>query len=88
MVPENCHPYTADNGTCNTCDLSTLEYVYKVKNYGYVGGAYGKNNEFLMMEEIYKNGPIVVSFEPDFDFMQYSEGIFITLNTPEKNDDW
>jgi cathepsin C len=34
-----------------------------------VGGAYGKTNEFLMMEEIYNNGPIVVSFEPDFEFM-------------------
>lgn len=29
-----------------------------------------------MMEEIYENGPIVVSFEPNYDFMYYSEGIY------------
>lgn len=28
------------------------------------------------MEEIYENGPIVVSFEPNYDFMYYSEGIY------------
>ena len=88
MVPESCHPYTARNGDCNTCDLNTLEFVYKVKDYGYIGGAYGKSNEALMMLELHKNGPIVVSFEPDYEFMHYSEGIYSTLAKMEKTDDW
>lgn len=29
-----------------------------------------------MMEEIKKNGPIVVSFEPDYAFMLYKSGIY------------
>jgi len=32
-----------------------------------------------MMEEIYNNGPIVVSFEPAEDFMFYSDGIYRTV---------
>jgi len=29
-----------------------------------------------MMREIYKNGPIVASFEPSYEFMEYKEGIY------------
>lgn len=29
-----------------------------------------------MMEEIKKNGPIVVSFEPKMDFMYYNGGVY------------
>jgi cathepsin C len=29
-----------------------------------------------MMEELYKNGPIVVSFEPDYNFMMYKSGVY------------
>lgn len=29
-----------------------------------------------MMEEIHKNGPIVVSFEPGMDFMYYNTGVY------------
>jgi hypothetical protein len=29
-----------------------------------IGGAYGDSTEENMMREIYKNGPIVASFEP------------------------
>ena len=28
------------------------------------------------MEEVHKNGPIVVSFEPDYNFMMYKNGIY------------
>jgi cathepsin C len=37
-----------------------------------------------MMEDIYKNGPIVVSFEPDYNFMLYKKGIYHSLY----NDSW
>jgi len=35
-----------------------------VSDYFLVGGAYGLSNEENMKAEIYKNGPIVASFEP------------------------
>ena len=28
------------------------------------------------MEELHTNGPIVVSFEPDYNFMMYKKGIY------------
>jgi len=48
----------------------------KVENYYYVGGSYGKCDEVSMIEELEKNGPFVVSFEPPYDFMHYQAGIF------------
>jgi cathepsin C len=47
-----------------------------------------------MMEEIYKNGPIVVSFEPAFDFMYYGGGVYHSVDANkwilnnEKLPDW
>lgn len=41
-----------------------------------IGGAYGDSDEQAMMREIYKNGPIVASFEPSYEFMEYDEGIY------------
>lgn len=32
-----------------------------------------------MMKEVYQNGPIVVSFEPDYLFMHYKTGIYHTV---------
>jgi cathepsin C len=48
-------------------------------DYKYVGGSYGLCNEFSMMEELQKNGPFVVSFEPDYNFMMYKTGIYHTM---------
>lgn len=47
-----------------------------VKNYYYVGGAYGLTNEQNLMQDLMTNGPIVVSFEPDYSFMSYKSGIY------------
>ena len=34
IVPESCHPYKGVNGKCeNSCDISKLKKVYKVKDY-------------------------------------------------------
>lgn len=52
---------------------------YGVSSYGFIGGAYGKSNERAIMEEIKKNGPVVVSFEPNYDFMYYGGGIYHSL---------
>ena len=63
------------------CSIKKNEIFYL--QIRYIGGAYGKCNEKLMMEEIHKNGPIVVSFEPEMDFMYYGGGIY---NSVDAND--
>jgi len=50
--------------------------VYKIKDYWYIGGSYGECDERKIMEEIMKNGPVVLSFEPDYTFMLYKTGIY------------
>lgn len=60
--------------------MSSLEY--RVKEYYYVGGAYGKCNEREIMKEIKENGPLVLSFEPDYQFMFYKDGIY---KSPDEN---
>jgi len=77
FVEESCLNYTATNGKCSdACDVSKLDKVYKVTNYYFVGGAYGKCTERLMMIELRDNGPFMVSFEPGMDFMYYKKGIY------------
>lgn len=81
LVPEKCVPYTERDGTCNnSCDISELPYLYRATDYKYLGGSYGKCTEKLMMEELLKNGPFVVSFEPDYNFMMYKSGIYHSLD--------
>jgi cathepsin C len=79
MVPESCHPYTGYAGSCSTCDPASLKKTYKVADYRFIGGAYGKSNEKLIMTEIMKNGPVVLNFEPAMDFMYYKKGIYHSL---------
>ena len=64
----SCHQECRDENLRNL-KLSVNEFYY-------VGGAYGKTNEQNLMEDLYKNGPIVVSFEPDYSFMVYSSGVY------------
>ncbi len=82
LIPETCKSYQEGDGKCfkDTCDINNLQYIYKAKDYKYVGGSYGKCSEKLMMEELYNNGPIVVSFEPDYNFMMYKNGIYHSIN--------
>lgn len=35
------------------------------------------------MEEIYNNGPVVLNFEPAYDFMGYSGGIYHSTDNDE-----
>jgi cathepsin C len=84
LVPATCMRYDT-HGSCKLeCDLAKLEGKrYRVANHRLIGGWYGNSSEKAMMEEIYNNGPIVVSFEPAEDFMFYSDGIYRTV--VEKN---
>ena len=51
-------------------------YKFTVTDYFYVGGSYGKTEAKNLKMELYKNGPIVVSFEPDDYLSYYSGGIY------------
>jgi cathepsin C len=81
-IPEACKPYQESTGECfkNTCNIAELPYIYKAKDYKYVGGSYGKCSEKSMLDELFSNGPIVVSFEPDYNFMMYKTGIYHTIS--------
>lgn len=74
FVEESCQPYQEDDKTCKS--LCYEEKVYKAKSYGYVGGYYGGCTEEKMMEEIYKNGPIVVAINATPELYYYKTGIF------------
>lgn len=63
------------------CDMKTIPFIYRASNYSYVGGSYGQCSEKKILEEVHKNGPIVVSFEPDYNFMMYKSGIYHSLDS-------
>jgi cathepsin C len=77
-LPERCKSNKAADGTCKEleCKLDSIDTVYTVSDYWHIGGSYGSCNEELMMRELMKNGPMVASFEPSYEFMVYSEGIY------------
>ena len=60
--------------------MSKLPFVYKVNDFKYIGGSYGQCSEKKMMDELYKNGPIVISFEPDYNFMMYKSGVYHAID--------
>lgn len=80
LIPEHCMQRPR-HGRCEVqCSAKELERNrYRAANHRYVGGYFGGDNERVMMEELYHNGPFVVSFEPTEDFMYYSEGVFRTV---------
>jgi len=77
LLPATCMRYDT-KGACELeCDLASLGAKrYRVGNHRYVGGFYGNSSTATMMEEVHRNGPVVVSFEPNDDFMFYSDGIY------------
>lgn len=50
---------------------SIIYYFIYYRNYKYLGGSYGRVSESVIMSEIMSNGPVVLSFEPSYDFMYY-----------------
>lgn len=74
FVEESCQPYQENDNTCK--NFCFEDKVYKVLNYGYVGDYDGACNEEKMMEEIYKNGPIVVAINATPELYYYKSGIF------------
>jgi len=76
LVPESCAPF-AESSSCHAlsgCDLGSTRF--RAANHHYVGGFYGASEEGLIREELVKNGPVVMSFEPKEDFMYYKSGVY------------
>lgn len=74
FVEDSCHPYEENDEKC--IGYCFNQKVYKVKEYGYVGGYYGNCDEQKMMNEIYHNGPIVVAINATPELYYYESGIF------------
>ena len=80
FIPEKCSTYKGYDGKCeSSCDLDKLPYTYGMFDYQYIGGSYGQCSEKKIMEDVLKNGPVVVSFEPDYNFMLYKSGIYHSI---------
>ena len=80
MLLDSC--FDKYSGSCSkNCKNSNYEkYTLKVANNRYVGGSYGRCSEDKILREVYDNGPIVVSLEPDYSFMFYKSGIYMSPN--------
>merc|ERR1719313_577231 len=69
------------DGQCPNLDLpECTSYRFRVTNYRYVGGAFGRCGmyhlcEAAIREELYKGGPLVASIEPNKRFWGYTGGI-------------
>ena len=61
---------------CKTNELNEINNRLGVNDYYYIGGAYGKANETNIMNDLYINGPLVISLEPEPSFASYSNGIY------------
>jgi len=85
LIPKKCEKRKNNKFQCGSkkCKSSHKNKFssYKVKKFGYLGGSYGKCSEELLMRELQKNGPVVVSFEPDYHFMMYRKGIYKSLKS-------
>merc|ERR1719515_136304 len=83
LLPATCMRYNT-GGSCKLeCDLEkdlAGQKRYRVDNHRYINSWYGNFNSSveLIKEEMYRNGPVVLSFEPAEDFMFYSGGIYKT----------
>ena len=83
LIPKRCEKGHFDNFQCSAkkCKPSVNKFSsFKITNFGYLGGSYGKCNEELLMRELIEKGPVVVSFEPDYHFMMYRKGIYKSIN--------
>ena len=79
-LPDRCKPFEARQGMCEGhCSMQFLQEIVTVDKPYFVGDAYDKATEHKLMEELYKHGPVVVNFEPTYEFAYYRSGIFKPL---------
>jgi len=86
LIPATCMRYDT-KGSCKLeCDLDKElkgKKRYRAANHRYINSWYGNFSagDEAIKEELYRNGPVVLSFEPAEDFMFYSEGIYRSPNS-------
>jgi len=94
LIPATCMRYDT-KGSCKLeCDLKKElkgQKRYRAANHRNINSFYGNfsvggdhRQEEAIKNEIYRNGPVVLSFEPAEDFMFYSEGIYKTAKKATK----
>jgi len=77
LIPERCAPFSEGGGMCQVdsrCNLG--EQRYRATNHHYVGGYYGGSTAENIRQELVASGPVVMSFEPQEDFMYYKSGVY------------
>jgi len=77
LVPASCSPFSTGGGSCKVtknCDLGGKRY--RAHNHHYVGGYYGASDAESIKQELVEKGPLVMSFEPQEDFMYYKNGVY------------
>ena len=76
LVPESAAHYQTDACRINEDWHKSKQGLWRVSNYGYVGGFYGAVTPDMMVRQLYHKGPLVASFEPIPAFMFYQRGVF------------
>jgi len=89
LIPATCMKYDTEGSCKLECDLDKElkgQKRYRAGNHRYINSFYGNfsSGDEEIKEEIYRNGPVVLSFEPAEDFMFYSEGIYRSPNSTSK----
>jgi cathepsin C len=89
LIPATCMRYDTQGSCKLECDIKKElhgQKRYRAANHRYINSWYGNfsTNDEGIKEEIYRNGPVVLSFEPSEDFMFYSGGIFKSVSAPSK----
>jgi cathepsin C len=77
LVPEECAPFSQGGGSCQVaseCNLGSKRH--RAVNHHYVGGYYEASEPDSIRKELISGGPLVVSFEPNEDFMYYKSGVY------------
>lgn len=77
LIPERCAPFSEGGGMCQVDSRCKLgEQRYRATNHHYVGGYYGGSTAENIRQELVAHGPVVMSFEPQEDFMYYKSGVY------------
>ena len=76
ILPSDCYQSGSCHNQCTGRNSYLNKLKFKVKDYYFVGGYYGATTEDNMLEELQKNGPMVVSIKTIPMFYNYSYGIF------------
>jgi len=81
IFEEVCYPYEGTGSACVKPRHCTDKQKWHATNYYYVGGYFGACSAELIMEELYSNGPLAISFEVYNDFFAYHGGIYFHNST-------